>query len=164
MGWLAYRNLSFGDASLEWSRPYSFFYGLLISPSAAHIISDQRVTFPWTALWVALSNFGPTNAVDLTGAAIYVTLFIALGARMWSIRPSYFVYTLATLLLSLAYSTGVPYSYMGLIRHCLLAFPIAIVLGAHTRPAWILAMMKVSGVLSLLGLPVLYVWKLLWVP
>jgi Gpi18-like mannosyltransferase len=162
--WLLFRSLTLSDASFEWTNPYTLVYGLVISPSAAQIIATQRITFPWVAIWTAIANVSVTNAIDLAAGGVYVFVLVVCGRTLWQLRPSYFIYSLVTLLVSFALSTGVPYAYMGLARHCLLAFPLSFALAATPPRSPILRVVQTVGVVSLLLLPVFYVWKLAWVP
>ncbi len=163
VGWVAFRNLTLaGDVRFEWSDPYSLVYGLFISPSATKVVPQQIFTYPWKAMYMALSYWSITNIIDLTMGAVYIVLLITGAKRLWSVRPSYFLYALVTVLVSLSFSTGLPYSYMGLARHCLLAFPFALLVATSRRRTalW----MTVVGLLSMLVLSLLYVWENLWLP
>lgn len=162
--WVVYRNFALGDMAFDWHAPYSLVYGLVISPSASHIVTDQRITFPWKAVWLALSHLGTTNGIDLLLGSCYGLLLIAGGQQLWRLRASYLLYAAVTIVVSFSLSTGVPYSYMGLGRHCLLAFPLAMVLATTTRSEIRAVATSVLGLLGLLGLSLLYVWKIAWVP
>lgn len=162
--WLVYRNMALGDTEFAWRRPYTLVYGMLISRSASHIVTDQSITFPWEAVWLAMSHPSPTNLIDLLLGGFYLVLLMACGRRLWRLRPSYLLYTAVTVVVSFSLSTGLPHSYMGLPRHCLLAFPLGILLATMRRQELIVISVKVSGLLLLLVLSVFYVWKILWVP
>lgn len=163
-GWLLYRNMALSDTPIDWRQPYTLLYGLFISPSAHKVVVDQEFTAPWNAFWLAASHPSSSNTIDLVFGSVYLFLFIAGARQLWQLRGSYFLYTAITVIVAFSYSTGLPYSYMGLLRHCLLAFPLALLVATAKRTKlWEIAII-VMGTSGLFGLSLLYVWKIVWVP
>jgi hypothetical protein len=162
--WLLYRNWALGDLQFDWREPQTLLHGFVISSSASRVVPGQQLVFPWQALWLALRHPGATNLIDLSTGGVYLGLLVVGFRRLWALRPSYLLYTVATVAVSFSYSTGLPYSYISLARHCLLAFPLALLLPALTRNRVVAFAMTAIGVTSLLGLSLLYVWHILWVP
>jgi 4-amino-4-deoxy-L-arabinose transferase-like glycosyltransferase len=162
--WVLYRNLALGDAEFNWRQPYTLFYGLVISSSATLVVPQQEIIFPGQALWRALSHLNGTNVIDLLGGACYL-LLLGIGWRwLWRTRPSYLIYVLATLAISFSYSTGLPHSYMGLARHCLLAFPLILPLAIAGRKKLLALFVMAVGLIWLLALSLFYVGEILWLP
>ena len=104
------------------------------------------------------------NLIDLCSGAVYL-LILAFGGRMlWRLRPSYFLYSLAIVIISFSYSTGNLESYMGLPRHCLLAFPLAIPLAIWGRKPAAHLLFTTIGLIWLFAMSFFYVGQVLWVP
>lgn len=162
--WLLYRNFTLGDTQFNWREPYTLLYGLIISPSATKIIAHQEITFPWEAVWLALSHPTATNLLDLLLGGVYLLLLITGWRKLRQMRPAYLLYALVTVVVSFSLSTGLPNSYLGLARHCLLAFPLILPLAVagHKRP--INLSVVLLGALWLLALTYFYVSEVLWLP
>jgi hypothetical protein len=159
-----YRAAVLGGLPAAWWLPQNWIYSLLISPAAQNVVPGQRFVAPWTAIWLAFQQLGtpPTlpRWVDLITGAIYLGLL----AAFWrSLRPAARVYCVAVFLLAFAYHTGDLFAYMGLSRHLLLAFPLALPLARWStiRPRRLLVGLLGGGMLLLQT--VLYVAHA-WVP
>jgi hypothetical protein len=83
---------------------------------------------------------------------------------LWRTRPSYFLYSLAVIIISFSYSTGELESYKGLLRHCLLAFPLAIPLAVWGRKPAAHLLFTAIGLIWLSAMTLFYVGQILWVP
>lgn len=162
--WLLYRNFTLGDTQFNWREPYTFFYGLLISPSATKIIATQKITFPWEAIGLALHYPTATNLLDLLLGSIYLLLLIIGWRKLWQMRPAYLLYALITIVVSFSLSTGLPNSYLGLARHCLLAFPLVLPLAMAGQKKSVKLTVVLLGALWLLALTYFYVSEVLWLP
>lgn len=164
LAWVLYRALTLSDVVIDPRRPGTLIYGLLISQSATQVVQQQSFMPPWKALWIALNIPSPANRIDLCSGAIYL-LILAFGGRMlWRLRPSYFLYSLAIIVISFSLSTGYAESYMGLPRHCLLAFPLALPLAIWGRKRVANLLFTAIGLVWLLAMTIFYVWQILWVP
>jgi hypothetical protein len=162
--WLLYRAWALGDVAFDFSQPRTLIYGLLISRSATRVVHVQSFMPPWQALWTALQHLNVTTVIDLSLASFFLLLLI-LGARpLWRLRPSYFLYALAIILVSFSYSTGPREPYMGLPRHCLLAFPLFLPLALWGKRWWVHWLVILYGILGLLTLALLYTTRILWLP
>lgn len=162
--WLFYRAFTLSDVVIELRRPGTLIYGLLISQSVTHMVPQQTFMPPWNALWIALNIPNPANLIDLCSGAVYL-LILAFGGRMlWRLRPSYFLYSLAIIVISFSYSTGNLESYMGLPRHCLLAFPLAMPLAIWGRKPAAHLLFTTIGLIWLFAMSFFYVGQVLWVP
>src|SRR5215470_16528187 len=126
--WLIYRAAALSDVSFNWRQPRSLIYGLLISQSATQVVAEQSFMPPWKALSIAIHAFSATNAVDLLSGSFYVLVLILGAKRLWRMRISYLLYATLVIIVSFSLSTGPQWSYMGLPRHCLLAFPLVFLL------------------------------------
>jgi len=164
LAWLIYRAAALSDVSFNWRQPRSLIYGLLISQSATQVVTDQSFIPPWQALSIAIRAFSATNAIDLLAGSFYVLVLI-LGARqLWRMRISYLLFAVVVIIVSFSYSTGTPWSYMGLPRHCLLAFPLVFLLadwGARRSAHLIVSLL---GSLWLMFLTMFYTLHRLWLP
>jgi len=139
-------------------------YGLLISRSATQIVEQQSLMAPWKAVWIALNIPSYANRIDLAAGAVYL-LILAFGGRMlWRLRPSYFLYSLATVVISFSLSTGNMESYMGLPRHCLLAFPLALPLAVWGRKLIAGLSFTAIGIVCLFAMSLFYTCKIWWLP
>jgi len=162
--WLLYRAITLSDVVIELRRPGTLIYGLLISQSVTHMVPQQTFMPPWNALWIALNIPSRANMIDLCSGAVYL-LILAIGGRiLWRLRPSYFLYSLAIILISFSYSTGNRESYMGLPRHCLLAFPLAMPLAILGRKPAANLLFTTVGLIWLFAMSFFYVGQVLWVP
>lgn len=162
--WLVYRAFTLGDVVVDLRRPGTLIYGLLISRSATQIVEQQSLVPPWKAVWIALNIPSYANRIDLCAGAIYL-LILAFGGRMlWRLRPSYFLYSLVTVVISFSLSTGNMESYMGLPRHCLLAFPLALPLAVWGRRLATGLSFTAIGIVCLFAMSLFYVGKFWWVP
>lgn len=162
--WLLYRAFTLSDVVIELRRPGTLIYGLLISQSVTHMVPQQTFMPPWNALWIALNIPSHANLIDLCSGAVYL-LILAFGGRMlWRLRPSYFLYSLAIIVISFSYSTGNLESYMGLPRHCLLAFPLALPLAIWGRKPAEHLLFTTIGLIWLFAMSFFYVSQVLWVP
>jgi len=162
--WLIYRASTLNDVVIDLRRPGTLIYGLLISRSATQMVEQQSFMPPWKALWIALNIPSPANRIDLCAGAVYL-LILAFGGRMlWRLRPSYFLYSLVVVVISFSLSTGNMESYMGLPRHCLLAFPLAMPLAIWGRKTAVNLSFTAIGLIWLFAMSLFYVCKILWVP
>jgi hypothetical protein len=162
--WVILRATVLNDVVVDLGSSHSFIYGLLLSPNSRELVADQTFVLPWKALWQALTTRHSANTVDLLAGGIYLLLFAIAGRALWRLRPSYFFYTAFVYLISFSLSTGVPQSYMGLPRHCLLAFPIVMPLAVWGRrlPAHLL--ITGLGLIFLMMLSLFYFCKIIWLP
>lgn len=162
--WLLYRAFALSDVAIDLRQPGTLIYGLLISQSATNMVEQQSFILPWKALWIALNIPSYANRIDLCSGAIYL-LILAFGGRiLWRTRPSYFLYSLAIIIISFSYSTGELESYKGLLRHCLLAFPLAIPLAVWGRKPAARLLFTAIGLIWLSAMTLFYVGQILWVP
>jgi len=164
LAWLFFRALALSDVTFNWQQPGTLIYGLLISGSARRIVSVQSFMPPWQALQIAVSNLSATNVIDLTLGGFYLLLLLAGGRRLWQIRRSYFLYALVILSVSFSLSTGRTASYMGLPRHCLLAFPLFLPLALWGERRLAHYLIMTAGLMVLLSLAMFYTTRILWVP
>jgi len=154
--WLIYRAAALSDVSFNWRQPRSLIYGLLISQSATQVVAEQSFMPPWKALSIAIHAFSATNAVDLLSGSFYVLVLILGAKRLWRMRISYLLYATLVIIVSFSLSTGPQWSYMGLPRHCLLAFPLVFLLadwGARRSARLIISLL---GTLWLIFLTAFY--------
>jgi hypothetical protein len=162
--WLLYRAWALGDVALDLSRPRTLIYGLLISQSASRVVHDQTFMLPWQALGVAFQNLNVTTVIDLSLASFFALLLILGGRALWRLRPSYLLYSLIVIGVSFSFSTGPPEPYMGLPRHCWLAFPLFLPLAVWGERRWLHWLLMLSGILGMLTLALFYATRILWVP
>jgi hypothetical protein len=162
--WLLYRAFALSDVAIDLRQPGTLIYGLIISQSVTNMVEQQSFMLPWKALWIALNIPSYANRIDLCSGAIYL-LILAFGGRMlWRTRPSYFLYSLVIIIISFSYSTGELESYKGLLRHCLLAFPLAIPLAVWGRKPAAHLLFTAIGLIWLSAMTLFYVGQILWVP
>lgn len=164
LGWLGYRGLMFGDIVFDAHNPRTWVYGLLISKDATQVVAEQRFDFPWNALADALRSSGTSTVFDLVLGAMFVAMFVAGGRRLWRIRKSYVVYAAVILLVSFSYNTGAFLPYMGLPRHCLLAFPLFLPMAIWARKPGVETALLGVGFLGMAVLAFSYAAKIFWVP
>ncbi|MGE0128862.1 MAG: mannosyltransferase family protein [Blastocatellales bacterium] len=164
LAWLLYRALALSDVTLDLSQPRTLFYGLLISQSAQQVVPRQDFMMPWQALRLAFGASNWATALDLIQGGVFLLLFVYGAKFLWRRRPSYLIYSVIILLVSFSYSTGFDKPYMGLPRHCLLAFPLFLPLAvAARRPVVHLLVI----LYALIGLPTLvfcYTANIIWLP
>ncbi|HZS06390.1 MAG TPA: mannosyltransferase family protein [Blastocatellia bacterium] len=163
--WLLYRAIALSDVSFDWQQPKTLIYGLMISGSATRVVKVQSFMPPWQALWTALGNLNVTNVIDLALGGSYLLLLLAGGKYLWRLRQSYFLYALTVIVVSFSYNTGAVNSYMGLPRHCLLAFPLFLPLavwGGRRRSVHLAVM--TAGLVVTLALAMFYTTRIFWVP
>ena len=164
LGWLGYRGLMFGDIVFDAHNARTWVYGLLISKDATQVVAEQRFDFPWNALADALRSSGTSTVFDLVLGAMFVAMFVAGGRRLWRIRKSYVVYAAVILLVSFSYNTGAFLPYMGLPRHCLLAFPLFLPMAIWARKPGVETALLGVGFLGMAVLAFSYAAKIFWVP
>jgi len=145
-------------------RPQTWIYGLLISTGATRVIPEQGFVVPWRALGAAFSNPRPTTVVDLILAGIFVLMFVWGGRSLWRLRPSYFLYSAAVLLVSFSYFTGSFQPYMGLPRHCFLAFPLFLPVASWAERRNFDVPIILLGLAGMLLLALFYSTHGVWVP
>ncbi len=162
--WIVYRGLVLGDIAIDPSRPNTLIYGLLISRNATKLVTEQSLVMPWKAIYIAASNPNSANLIDLISGGVYLVLLIAGWRRLKTLRMSYLLYSLVVVLASFSLTTGQPYSYMGLPRHCLLAFPLVIAAAVWGRKTAINALITIAGLAWLFAMTLFYVCKILWIP
>lgn len=163
VGWLAYRGLMFGDIQFDAQNPRTWIYGLLISSDATQVVADQRFDFPWNVVIAALTSPQTSTVIDLMLGAMYVVMFVAGGRYLWRLRKSYFLYAAIILAVSFSYNTGF-LPYMGLPRHCLLAFPLLLPMAVWTSRPREEAVLMGAGFLGMAMLAYCYAAKIFWVP
>jgi hypothetical protein len=163
LGWLAYRGLTFGDIVLDAHNPRTWVYGLLISKDATQVVAEQRFDLPWNALADALRSLQTSTVFDLVLGGMFVGMFVAGGRALWRMRKSYFLYAGVILLVSFSYNTGAFLPYMGLPRHCLLAFPLFLPMATWARGR-LETLVLVGGFLGMAVLAFSYAAKIFWVP
>lgn len=164
LGWLVYRALALGDLAIDWQRPQTLIYGLLISRSATQVVEQQSFMPPWQALGLAFQQLNRTTVIDLVASSAFVLLLLLGWKRLWRMRPSYLLYSLLMLLVSFSYNTGSPHPYKGLTRHCLLAFPLILPLAVWGRRPIVNSLALGLGLTGLLALAFLYYNATLWLP
>jgi hypothetical protein len=164
LGWLIYRALTLSDVVFDLSQPRTLIYGLLISKSASAVVPRQDFMLPWQAIWNALNHLSITTAIDLGTGCVFLPLLILGGRFLWRLRPSYFLYSLVIILVSFSYSTGRVWPYMGLPRHCLLAFPLFLPLAVWGRHRFVHLLVLAYGLSGLLILTVFYNLENYWLP
>lgn len=164
LGWLAYRGLTFGDIAFDARNPRSWVYGLLISKDATQVVAEQRFDFPWNTLADALRSLQTSTVFDLVLGAMFVAMFVAGGRALWRIRKSYVLYAGVILLVSFSYNTGALQPYMGLPRHCLLAFPLFLPMAMWARSPRVETVLLGAGFLGMAALTFSYAAKIFWVP
>ena len=162
--WLVYRAVVLADIAFDVYRPQTWIYGLLISTGATRVIPEQGFVVPWRALGAAFSNPRPTTVVDLILAGIFVLMFVWGGRSLWRLRPSYFLYSAAVLLVSFSYFTGSFQPYMGLPRHCFLAFPLFLPVASWAERRNFDVPIILLGLAGMLLLALFYSTHGVWVP
>ena len=119
--------------------------------------------FPWNALADALRSLQTSTVFDLVLGGMFVGMFVAGGRALWRMRKSYFLYAGVILLVSFSYNTGAFLPYMGLPRHCLLAFPLFLPMATWARGR-LETLVLVGGFLGMAVLAFSYAAKIFWVP
>jgi len=160
---LAYRGLTFGDIVFDAHNPRTWVYGLLISKDATQVVAEQRFDLPWNALAEALRSLQTSTVFDLVLGGMFVGMFVAGGRALWRMRKSYLLYAGVILLVSFSYNTGAFLPYMGLPRHCLLAFPLFLPMATWARGR-LETLLLVGGFLGMAVLAFSYAAKIFWVP
>jgi hypothetical protein len=134
--WIVYRAIALNDVKPDLSTPQKFIYSVMISPTTYEIVDQQQFLPPWTAVWRALRLLWEGGVhwgayID----AILGLAFISMLVLAWRfLRPSYRIYSLVIILVSLSFHTGTVNPYISLPRHLLLAFPVFIGLTSRYRP------------------------------
>ncbi len=162
--WIIYRALVLNDLNFAISDPGTWIYGLLVSERATQVVAEQRFILPWNAIWLALKKPDSANLIDLISGASYLLLLLVGWRRLWGMRRSYLVYSVIIIFISFSYHTGFPHSFMGLPRHCLLAFPLALPLATYGRSRLVNLILVAAGQAWLFGLTLFYCCKIFWVP
>lgn len=167
--WLLYRGLALGDVSFDPQRPYTLIYSLLISSSSAKVVPVQAFLPPWQVLWTAVASLSQpqsfTTAVDLAFGGLALTVFVLGFRSLWRLRPSYAIYSAVLMLVSFSYYTGRHFPYMGLPRHCLLAFPMMLPLAVWGRRSAVDRVVLSVCVSGMIALQFLYSVNMnVWVP
>lgn len=162
--WIFYRAIVMNDVVLDFGNPQQIFYGLLLSPNSNKIVENQQFVPPWEALRLAITHSSSSNTVDLLSGGVYLLLLALVGRQLWQLRQSYFLYTIILLVISFSYSTGVPKSYMGLPRHCMLAFPLVMPLAEMCRSLSGNMLITGVGLCFLMALSYFYFCHTVWVP
>ncbi len=164
LSWFIYRAFAQSDIAVDLNHPQTFIYGLLISRSATEVVAGQSFVLPWKAFWLALSHPDSTSFIDLTAGITYLLLLAFCWRRLWNLRQSYLIYTVIIFIVSFSYSTGLPHAYMGLPRHCLLAFPLVLPLAIWGRNRLAHTLLIAVGLIWLVAATLFYVCRILWVP
>lgn len=163
-GWLIYRAVALADVIVDWRQPRTLIYGLMISRSTFDVVPDQNFVLPWQAIATAFRPFSATNAIDLLAGACYLIVLVFGARRLWKLRPSYLIFSFVIVFISFCFSTSPPWAYMGLPRHCLLAFPLVFVLAEWGKNKAAHLLINALGICWLLFLTMIYALKALWVP
>jgi hypothetical protein len=164
LSWLFYRAFAQGDIAADLSRPQTFIYGLLISRSATEVVPGQSFVMPWKAFWLAVSHPDSANTVDLCAGITYLILMAFCWRRLLRLRQSYLIYAVIIFIISFSYSTGLPHAYMGLPRHCLLAFPLILPLAIFGKNRIVHLSLVAVGLIWLIATTLFYVCRIVWVP
>jgi Gpi18-like mannosyltransferase len=161
--WVIYRAVALNNVVFDWYRPQSWIYGLVISRDTHAVIPDQGFDVPWKVLGAALQNPPTRTVIDLVLSSIFVALLACGGAALWRLRRSYFLYACLILTVSFSFCTG-GYPYMGLSRHCLLAFPLLIPAANWIRRPIAVSAIMAAGLVGGVTLTFLYGGHIVWVP
>jgi hypothetical protein len=164
LGWLVYRGFMFSDIVFDVGNPRTWVYGLLISKDASQVVEEQRFDLPWNALADALRSLQTSTVFDLVLGAVFVAMFAAGARSLWRMRKSYVLYAAVILLVSFSYNTGAFLPYMGLPRHCLLAFPLFLPMAVWARRPRVETVLLGVGFLGMAVLTFSYAAKIFWVP
>lgn len=164
LGWLIYRATALADVVWDWREPRTLVYGLLISRSSVQVVPAQNFIPPWRAVAAAFAHLNVPTAVDLSLGAVFLSLLVLGGRHLWCFRRSYFVYAALILLVSFSLHTGTELPYMGLPRHCLLAFPLVLPLAAWGARRWAHWTVLTFGLVGLIALTLFYATHTVWVP
>ena len=147
--WIAYRAIALNDLKPDFSSPQKFIFSAMISPSHYEVFKTQEFLLPWVAIGRAATALYRGNVNwSAYGDAFFGTLFLAIFVLSWrTLRPSYRIYSLAIVLLSLSYHTGMLVNpYTSLPRHMFLAFPVFIGFAARynfRRPTFVFAILAI---------------------
>jgi hypothetical protein len=161
--WLGYRGLMFGDIVFDLQNPRTWIYGLFISGDASKVVAEQHFDFPWNVLATAFSKLQLSTVVDLVLGGMFVAIFVVGGRYLWRLRKSYFFYAAVTLLVSFSYDTGfIP--YMGLPRHCFLAFPLYLPVAIWSKRPRVELMFMGLGFLGMAVLAYCYAAEIVRIP
>jgi hypothetical protein len=162
--WMVYRAIALNDLYANLSDPQSLIFSLIISPGTTEVVPVQQFLWPWQALGLALFKFSyaPEYSlmIDLVLGAGFVVLVVAAWRHM---RTSYRIYTIAIVLVSFSFHTGMLYPYFSLPRHLMLAVPVFIGLGPAFRRPISRMLMVGGGLVWMLFLLMQYVIEG-WVP
>ncbi len=162
--WTLYRVFVIGGPQLDFSSPFRLIYSLMISPSAGKVGAAHVLTWPWKAAELALIRLWRTPDTDLIVNLVLGAMFLIAFVLAWPrLRPSYRLYGLTVVGISLSYHTGMAHPYMGLPRHLFLAFPVFIGLAPLIRRSWQRLLLVGSGAVGMCFLTVLFVLET-WVP
>jgi hypothetical protein len=164
LSWLFYRAFAQGDVVADPGRPQTFIYGLLISRSATEVVSGQSFVMPWKAFWLALTHPDSANTVDLCAGITYLLVMAFCWRPLWRLRRSYLIYSVIIFIISFSYSTGLPHAYMGLPRHCLLAFPLILPLAILGKNRIVHHSLVAVGLIWLVATTLFYICRIVWVP
>jgi hypothetical protein len=163
-GWILYRAIALRDVSFDMARPQTWVYGLIISKDSSNVVTEQGFAYPWKVLGAAFTNPQSTTIIDLIQSSIFLVLLVLGASLLWRTRRSYVLYAGVILLVSFSYYTGPYQPYMGLTRHCLLAFPLFIPLAWWAERPWVESIITACGLLGAVFLAYCYSAQLLWLP
>jgi len=125
--WIIYRALILNDVHLNLSNPISSLSSLLLSPSGTKVVPIHGITWPWTAIQMAVQKLILQPDLDIwINVILGIGFLVLLGISWKRMKWSYRLYVLAITILSFSFNTGTVHPYMGLPRHLLLAFPVFI--------------------------------------
>jgi Gpi18-like mannosyltransferase len=162
--WSIYRAWALNDLNFNFSSFQKFVYSVLISPQANQVVTVQEFLWPWQALQIALSKFWQFPDLDMSINLVLAGVFIIGFLLSWrNLHPSYRLYCVAIVLISLSYYTGPTHPYMGLPRHLLLAFPVFIGLAPLIKRPWQRLSILGVGIAGMLFLLLQYILEA-WVP
>jgi hypothetical protein len=164
LSWLLYRAWAVNDIAFDLRHPNTLIYGLLISRKATEVIAGQGFVWPWKAFWLALSHRDSANTVDLLAGVTYLVLLALCWGKLWRLRQSYLIYCVIIFAVSFSYSTGLPHAYLGLPRHCLLAFPLVFILAVLGRRRIVHFPVVFFGTIWLMATTMFFVCRIIWLP
>src|SRR5262249_29160432 len=164
VGLIFYRAVVVNDVILDFLNPQRIFYGLLLSPNANKIVADQKFVLPWEALWLAITHPSSANILDLLSGGTYLLLLAVVGRQLWPLRPSYFLSSIGLLMVGFLFSSGLADCYMGLPRHCILAFPSVIPLAYLVRRRFLYLLITAAGQCFMIAFSFFYFCHSVWVP
>lgn len=162
--WIVIRGLAFTDVKPDLHSINGIIYSIFISPSANHVVPNASFTWPWVALWKAISIVCKNPDIDLLTNLALGGIFLALFIYSWKyMGGSFKLYSFIVILISFSYQTGSIHPYMGMPRHLFLAFPVFITLNILMKKPWQRLVWSALGLIVMLFLLLQFVFES-WVP